>query len=387
MRKLLSILAVAACLVLPSTIRAEGPYEINALLPLTGALAFVGPAEARALLAVETAVNKAGGINGRQIKFVVQDDQTSPQLIVQQVNALIAKNAPMFILGGSTPGCLAVAPLLTAGPVAYCISPSVHPAKDSFLFAIDPVDTDQISVAIRYFNQRGITRFAMITTTDAGGQDAERSVDTALALPENKALQIVDREKFAPSDISVSAQMSHIKASGAQMLIAFSSGTAFGTVLRDASQTGLALPVFTGNANMTIAQMTQYAQFVPAELYFPGFACVVPDQVSDRRLKTAVQAYTQSLIAQGDRPEYMQSTTYDPAMIFVAALRKYGTNITAAQVRDFIANLQNFPAATGIYDFRAYPQRGLGPAAVIVTRWDRSKTGWVAASKPGGAPL
>jgi ABC-type branched-subunit amino acid transport system substrate-binding protein len=97
--------------------------------------------------------------------------------------------------------------------------------------------------------------------------------------------------------------------------------------------------------------------------------------------------YTRALIGQGDRPEYMQSTTYDPAMIFVAALRKFGTNVTAAQVRDFIANLHDFPAATGVYDFRAYPQRGLGPEAVIVTRWDRSKGTWFAASKPGGAPL
>lgn len=227
----------------------------------------------------------------------------------------------------------------------------------------------------------------MIASTDASGQDGERGIDAAFALPENAGAAIVDHEHFAITDISVAAQMARIKASNPQLLIAITSGTPFGTVLRDAQTASFNLPVLTTNANMTFAQMAQYAQIMPPELYFPGFASVTPTQIVDPRLRAAVQEYDRTLTAQGAKPEFMQSTSYDPALIIASALRKLGPNASAAAIRDYIAQLRGFPAAAGIYDFRAYPQRGLGQSSVIVVRWDRAKNAWVAVSKPGGGPL
>ncbi len=380
-------LAVAASLLLPAAGRAADPFEIDVLLPLTGPATFIGKGMATGIAAAEAVINKQGGINGRPVKFVVSDDQSNPQIDVQLANAIVAKNRNVVMGAALVAQCNALAPLLKDNAVLYCLTPGVHPPEGSFVFSIDPSTSDVIPVAIRYFRQRGLSRFAVITSTDATGQDAERGIDAAFALPENKSISIVDREHFATSDVSVSAQMAHVKASNAQILIAWSTGTPLGTLLRGALEAGLDLPVLTTNGNLTYAQMSAYAQILPKELYFPGFACVVPDQVTDRAVKAAVRTFDEALTADGVRPEYMPSTSYDPALIIVNALRKMGTSASAAQLRASIAGLRGFAGATGTYDFPAAPQRGLGQGAVMVVRWDAGKATWVAVSKPGGAPL
>jgi hypothetical protein len=59
------------------------PYEINAIVSLTGPAAFIGVSIAKTLGLVEAAANRHGGINGRPVKFVLADDQSSPQVTVQ----------------------------------------------------------------------------------------------------------------------------------------------------------------------------------------------------------------------------------------------------------------------------------------------------------------
>src|SRR6185312_12357062 len=271
---------------------------IDVLLPLTGPATFIGKGMATGIAAAEAVVNKSGGIGGRPVKFVIQDDQSNPQIDVQLANGIIAKKKPAFMAAALVAQCNALAPLAKDGPLLYCLTPGVHPADGSYIFSIDPSTSDVIPVAIRYFRQRGLSRFAVITSSDA----------------------------------TVSAQMAHVKASNAQILIAWSTGTPLGTLLRGALESGLDLPILTTNGNLTYAQMTQYAQILPKELYFPGFACVVPDQVTDRPVRQAVEAFGQALTADGVRPEYMASTSYDPALILVGALRKLGTNASAAQL-------------------------------------------------------
>jgi branched-chain amino acid transport system substrate-binding protein len=388
LRRLVCAALIAATLMLlPLGSSAADPFEIDVLLPLTGSATFIGKGMATGIAAAEAVLNKTGGINGRPVKFVIQDDQYNPQIDVQLANAVVAKKRPVLMAAALVAQCNALAPLLKDTMVLYCLTPGVHPEDGSYVFSIDPSTSDVIPVAIRYFRQRGISRFAVITSTDATGQDAERGIDTAFALAENKGIGIVDREHFATSDVSVSAQMAHVKASNAQVLIAWSTGTPLGTLLRGALESGLDLPILTTNGNLTYAQMTAYAQLLPKELYFPGFACVVPNQVTDRAVRAAVTTFAAALTLDGVRPEYMPSTSYDPALIIVNALRKLGTNASAAQLRTYIAGLRGFAGATGSYDFPAAPQRGLGQGAVMVVRWDSGKGTWVAVSKPGGVPF
>ena len=59
------------------------PYELNAILSLTGPAAFYGHAEQQAMSMIEAITNKSGGIRGRPLKITVVDDQSNPQYALQ----------------------------------------------------------------------------------------------------------------------------------------------------------------------------------------------------------------------------------------------------------------------------------------------------------------
>ena len=78
-------MALTAALVLASLVpaRAAEPYDIYVILPLTGFAAYPGQTIAKVIGIVEEEANKQGGIHGRPVHFVIQDDQSSPQVAVQ----------------------------------------------------------------------------------------------------------------------------------------------------------------------------------------------------------------------------------------------------------------------------------------------------------------
>jgi branched-chain amino acid transport system substrate-binding protein len=388
----LRVLVVLSALLLPATVvprarAAEAPIEIHAILPLTGQASFLGQGEAAALRAVEAVVDKQGGIRGRPVRFVVQDDTSSPQVAVQLLNQLIADKVNVVLGSSLVAICGAMLPILKDGPVAYCMSNGVHPPPGSYMFTSAMWTKDMIVADVRYLRERGWTKIAMITSTDATGQDAERSLDEAFARPENKAIRVVAREHFNTTDVSVAAQMARIRAANPDALIAWSSGTPAATLFRGEQEAGLDLPTLTTAGNLTYVQMKQYGQILPKELYFAGLAQFAPESVSDVGVKSAVQTYLSSLAALGIKPDYGEASMWDPAMLVVTALRKLGPAASAAQIRDYIDGLSHWVGADGIYDFKALPQRGLDDRNVIVIRWDAAKGTWVGVSRPGGIPL
>lgn len=383
---IISALGLALLWVAPPA-QAADPFEINVILPLTGPATFVGKGSQQGLQGVEEAVNKSGGIGGRPIHFVFQDDQTNPQLTVQIASALIARGVPVILGTASAAGCGAVMPLVTNGPLLYCLSPGLHPPEGSYAFSASVSTTDTTAVSIRFFRERGWKRIAIITTTDASGQDGERGLDAALALPENRDIVVTAREHFAPPDLTVGAQLARIKASSPQVIVGWATGTPVGTFFRGLADTGLNLPVLITNSNSTYAQMQQYAEFLPKELYFPDQPSSAPDQVTDRGVKAALNTFFSTLGSMGIKPDVIPSTTWDPGMLVVEAFKHAGLNATPAQLRNYIAGLRNWPGVTGRFDFQAVPQRGVGPTSVIIARWDAQRGTWTGASKPGGALL
>lgn len=364
--------------------RAADPVEIPAIIPLTGQGAFIGRAYVAAFSAVESVVNKSGGIRGRTLKITIQDDASNPQNALQLFNQDIAQGKNAVLGAPLAAECNAMAPMAKDGPVLYCLTPGIRPAPGSFVFSADPATEDKISVSVRYFLKRGYTRFGALTSTDASGQDADRGL--AVAFAQNPGASIVAHEHFAVNDLSVVAQLERIKASNPQVFIGYATGTPFGTILRGIRDVGLAIPIWTTSGNLTYAQMAQYKDFLPAELDFPATAVVAPDVITDRQVRAAVERFRQAIAAVGARPEYIQSPAYDPAMLLVEALRKVGPDASAEQVRAALAAVRGFAGAEGRYDMQAVPQRGLGPSQIFDVRWDPAKNDWVAISKPGGDP-
>jgi branched-chain amino acid transport system substrate-binding protein len=367
-------LALALCSIPRPGAGAE-PYEINAILAATGPESFLGREQVRTLGIIETMVNKGGGINGRPIKFVVLDDQSNPQTAVVLANSVIAKKAPIIVGSSSVALCNAMAPLTKDGPALYCLSPGIHPPDGSFVFSSGISTADTLGTGIRYFGDRGWKKIGVITSTDATGQDADRIVDAAIGA--QSGMQIATREHFNTTDVSVAAQMAHVKAAGAQALVAWSTGSAFGTLMRGATEAGLSIPVLTSAGNMTYAQMKAYGSFLPKELYFPASPPYAPGELRNAAVKRAVGAFVDAMNAAGIKPENGHILAWDATFTLIEALKKVGTNADATQIRDYIENVRGAPGILGVHDFRTNPQRGVGASSVVMVRWDPAKETWV----------
>lgn len=387
MRILIALAAALGLLGFDSFATAADPYEINVILPVTGSGAFIARADMNALSVIEQTVNKSGGVRGRAIKFVVQDDQSNPALSVQLLNGVIAKHVPIVLGSTLAATCNAMAPLLKDGPVEYCFSPGIHPPEGSYIYSAGVGVTDLMSAIARYCRERGLKKVAVITSTDATGQDADRAIDEVFGTPDNRALAIVDREHFNTTDVAITGQMTHVKGSGADVLIAWSTGTPFATVLRGARDAGLDVPIVTTNGNMSYTQMRGYTSILPKELLFPGLPSFGPDQLPNGPLKSAVLRFLDAFKTAGIRPENGENQVWDGTLILIDALKRYGLDASPAQIRDYVNGLRGWTGIYGTFNYRAVPQRGVGIDAVIVQRWDPAKEAWIGVSKPGGSPL
>ena len=112
------IAAVAA----PSVLRAQAdPIKIATLTPLTGAGGPYGPVMAKVAAAVVEEVNAAGGVMGRKVVLVSEDDQTNPDAGVRAARKLIDVDKVAAILGTwASSVTTAVAPLCWENKTFLC---------------------------------------------------------------------------------------------------------------------------------------------------------------------------------------------------------------------------------------------------------------------------
>ncbi len=92
--------ASAAAATLPARAFAQAePIKIGILTPLTGAGGNDGPRMLKAMQAVFDEVNKAGGVLGRKVDTVVEDDQTNPEAALRAARKLIEVDKVPVIMG------------------------------------------------------------------------------------------------------------------------------------------------------------------------------------------------------------------------------------------------------------------------------------------------
>lgn len=111
-----------ATLASPAVVRAQGdPIKLATLTPLTGAGGPYGPVMAKVAAAVVEEVNKAGGVLGRRIVLVSEDDQTNPEAGVRAARKLIDVDKVSAIMGTwASSVTTAVAPLCWESKTFLC---------------------------------------------------------------------------------------------------------------------------------------------------------------------------------------------------------------------------------------------------------------------------
>jgi branched-chain amino acid transport system substrate-binding protein len=299
---------------------------------------------------------------------------------------------PAVILGSTVSQlCNAQAPLVKeAGPVMWCFSPSVRTEPGGYEFTSQIDSHDQQRALMTYFKGKGWKRIALITTTDASGQDAEKSITELVKDPAFKDMTLVADEHFAPSDLSVSAQIEKMRGGNPDAIVSWATAAAGGTVFRALKQAGMDLPTAASGSNMTVSQMSDYSAFLPTKVFF-GVGEWAAD--GDPRLKVPAAVTAQqklffnSMKTINVYPDSGYDLGWEPIRVVADALNKLPAGADAKTLHDFLINWTGHIGAEGVYDFKKTPQRGLNIDNAIVVRWDPKLKQWHLVSNLTGTPL
>ena len=76
----------------------------------------------------------------------------------------------------------------------------------------------------------GLRRIGMIATIHVLGEQGVRDFTRTVTDGPERDLQLVDVERFNPTDVSVAAQAARLKAAAPQVIVGFAAGAPFGTI-------------------------------------------------------------------------------------------------------------------------------------------------------------
>jgi branched-chain amino acid transport system substrate-binding protein len=344
--------AVSASVALPAFVgraSAQGAtIKIGMCAPVTGPAAEAGRyAQIGARLALD-AVNKAGGVLGKQVELIVEDDQTTNPGIVLAFSKLASQPDIVAFLGSirstqvhaMAPDVLKVGkPVMIGGT-----DPTLTHMGNPWLFRFRPNDLYSGSVIADYgVKTLGKKKWAIVHSTDAFGTAGGKALTTALGkLP---GTTIALDQGYANQSQDFTPVVLAIKQSGADVIGSyFTFENDLGVFARQLRQLGVTAP-WVGSPS--IVNVTALKLAGPALYGTYGVADYAED--SSPASKAFGKAYRDVAKA---APDNQSSWTYDAITVLCMAINKAGKTDPTA-VRAAILAIRKHAGAEGEYNFDA----------------------------------
>jgi branched-chain amino acid transport system substrate-binding protein len=326
--------------------RAQGAtIKIGMCAPVTGPAAESGGYAIKGAKLALDAVNKAGGILGKQAELVIEDDQTTNPGIVLAFSKLAAQSDIVGFLGSiRSTQVHAMAPdvLKLSKPVMIGgTDPNLTHMGNQWLFRCRPNDSYSGRVIADYgVKTLGKKKWAVLHSTDAfgtaGGKaltEALTKLDSAPVLDQGYANQSQD---FTPVVLA-------IKQSGADILGSyFTFENDLGIFARQLRQLGVNIP-WVGSPSIT--NITALKLAGPALYGTFGVADYAED--SSDASKAFGKVYRDAVKV---APDNQSSWPYDAVNVLSAAINKAGST-DSGKIREAILATKKFPGAEGEYNF------------------------------------
>jgi branched-chain amino acid transport system substrate-binding protein len=254
---------------------AQETIKIGVTQPLTGAFAASGNYVAQGTKIAEDEINQAGGVLGKKIQLIIEDNKSNPTEAVGTVEKLIEKDkVPILIGAWSSTLTLAVMPKLEEYKVPMIVETSssgkITTSGNPYVFRISPTSAMEAIAFKSLVEPMGIKKADFLyTNNDFGiGSGAEYSK----MLKEN-GVQIGVMETMDPAATDFSAQLAKIKASGGDTLFVTTAVEQLTLILKQAKEQQLKVRVVScGGSNspdQIIAQAGAAAEGSFHTAFFP----------------------------------------------------------------------------------------------------------------------
>jgi len=354
-----NILAALLLLIGPTLAGATEPIKIGSFLTVTGPASFLGDPELKTLQMYVEDINAKGGVKGRKIELIHYDTGGNAKDAVNFVKRLIKNDNVDLLIGGTTSGdTLAVIPDVEKEGIPFIsLAGAVEIVEPVKKWVFKTPHTDRMAVAKIYedLRKRGLTKVALITG-DGGFDKSGR--EQLLKLAPQYGITLVADESYGNKDSDMTAQLTKIRASGAQALINFGFGQAPAIVTRNVKQLGITLPLYQshGVASKTFIDL---AGDTAEGVRLPAAALVIAEQLSDTDpQKPVLLAYKKQYEAKSGSVSTFGGHAYDGLMIAVEAIQRAG-GTDRAKVRDEIEKTRGFIGTAGVFNMTPDDHMGL----------------------------
>ena len=357
------LMALAFSCTRPSEVKEEvdrSPIKIGYFGDLSGPTFNFGRSAYNGVVMAADEINQAGGINGRKIDVVIEDDHGSPEEAALLTARLIDEDKVVALIAGGTSGISrAAAPKAQSSHIPLISPSSTDPAvtqTGDYIFRACFVDSFQGEVMASFaanslkaqkaailfdFNSpygRGLTDFFKLSFAKLGGQ-------------------IVSEQSYAQGDEDFKGQLSQIRS--AEPDVIYIPGY-YGDVARIAKQARMIGPEqpLLGADGWDAPELWQLGGDALNGAYISThYSIDDPSPPIQRFVESYKQRY-QNLL-----PDAHAALAYDATRLLFDAITRAGTT-EAGKLRDALAQTRNFAGVTGVISMD--PERNAVKPAVVL---------------------
>jgi len=335
------------------------PIKIGAIFSVTGPGAPLGEPEALTAKMVQDDVNKAGGINGRPLEIIIEDDHTEEADAVLAAKKLIEQDEVCAIVGPTMSGTsLAILDGCEKAEVplfACAASAKITTPVKKWVFSSAQTDVLAVARIVVYLKEQDIKKVAIICDSNAFGQSGAEQLKLQLA---EAGIEIVDEEKFATKDTDMTAQLTKIKAKAPEAVICWGTNPGPAVIAKNMKSLGMQAQCINshGIANKTFIDLAGDA----AEgVILPCGKLLVADALPDDDPQKAVLLeFREKYEAHSGKPaNTFAGHAYDSLQIVIKAIEEAGED--RAAIRDAIEATQEHVGTGGIFNLSADDHNGL----------------------------
>lgn len=353
----LVVLAVASSLSTAATIKV-GEYA-----SLTGKEASFGQSSHKGIVLAVEEINAAGGVLGRKIELITEDNQTRPGESATAVKKLIARDKVVALLGEVASGrSLEAAPVAQAYKIPMIAPAATNPKvtqTGSYIFRVCFIDPFQGTVMAKFaqtdLHAKKVAVISSVSNAYSVGL-AKYFRDTFAAAGGDVAIE----QKYSEGDKDFRAQLTAVKAADVDAVFVPGYYTEAALIVRQARDLGIKVPFFGGDG------------WVADQLLEIGGdalnGCYYSTHFSPENHDPAVQEFVKRFKARWgiENPDAFAALGYDAAKVLADAIKRAGST-AGPKLRDALAATRNFSGVTGVTNIDANRDASK-PAAIIAIK-------------------
>jgi branched-chain amino acid transport system substrate-binding protein len=361
--KLLKILSAASCMALVLALfagraNAQDVYKIGVSAGLTGYAAAVDRAWRDGLEVAAEYVNGKGGIMGRKVQVIAEDNRSEPQEAVTVYRKMISSDkVDIFLSGCVSAGNFAAAQFVVRAQIPMVLCSILPPQPEQVKWAYSLLPPPRFEIEKRYGYLKDSTPIRKAGVLHDPSPYANLQKDIAVKEAPGYGIEIPVVEQYKQDDADFSPQISKMNAAGAKALVKIGIGGSTLTVAKNIKQLGLDI-LFLGSVD-DLAVFRPAGEVLGGQFLFVAAPSQVYEALPDGTLKQEIGRFLPLWRAkQGERDPGWAGRAWDALMITAAAIEK-AKSFDGPKVRDALETISGFQGTGGMYNFSPTVHQGI----------------------------